>query len=226
MLLTGVLCPYVAHHKIQERTPKWADFDSESTCRTLHVTILSLPRRMTSERNWRSAANSNPLRGRDAVWCFKPPFKTLSSNLPPHHPSPQLCCKMLDDHTLKALFLAGFLVVVSHFLSGYFNLRGDPGVRRFLFVFNAVPKQCCFQLNAIPTAGFSDPILSYFSAAQFTFDGIRMLKEGYEKVICLSLIDSFSTKLTMLLHLDKTGSVQDCQFPKMDSAGYRTSTNR
>ncbi|KAF8488648.1 cytochrome P450 [Russula emetica] len=70
---------------------------------------------------------------------------------------------MLDDLTLKALFFVGFLVVVSLFLSGYFSLRGDP------------------RLDAIPTAGFSDPILSYFSAAQFTFDGIRMLKEGYEK---------------------------------------------
>jgi hypothetical protein len=40
-----------------------------------------------------------------------------------------------------------------------------------------------FQLNAIPTVGFSDPILSYLSAVQFLFDGHRMLKEGYEKVI-------------------------------------------
>ena len=31
-----------------------------------------------------------------------------------------------------------------------------------------------------------------------------MLKEGYEKVICLSLIDPSSIKLRMLLHLDKT----------------------
>lgn len=69
-----------------------------------------------------------------------------------------------------------------------------------------------FQLNAIPTAGFAGPILSYFSAAQFTFDGIRMLKEGYEKVICLSLIHPSSIELTMLLHLDQTGSIQDCQF--------------
>jgi len=37
---------------------------------------------------------------------------------------------MLDDLTLKGLFFAGFLVVVFFFLSGYFNLRGDPGVRR------------------------------------------------------------------------------------------------
>ena len=42
----------------------------------------------------------------------------------------------------------------------------------------------CSQLDAIPTVGFSDPILSYISALQFHFDGVRMLKEGYEKVIC------------------------------------------
>jgi hypothetical protein len=44
-----------------------------------------------------------------------------------------------------------------------------------------------FQLSDIPTVGFSDPILSYLSVVQFTFDGDRMLKKGYERVICLSL---------------------------------------
>ncbi|KAH9169609.1 cytochrome P450 [Lactarius sanguifluus] len=37
------------------------------------------------------------------------------------------------------------------------------------------------QLRAIPTVGFSDPILSYLSFLRFNFDGVRMLKEGYEK---------------------------------------------
>jgi len=37
-------------------------------------------------------------------------------------------------------------------------------------------------LDAIPTVGFSDPILSYFSALRFNFDGVRMLKEGYQKL--------------------------------------------
>ena len=41
-----------------------------------------------------------------------------------------------------------------------------------------------FQLDAITTIGFSDPIFSYLSALQFYFDGVPMLKEGYEKVIC------------------------------------------
>ena len=42
-----------------------------------------------------------------------------------------------------------------------------------------------FQLDAIPTVGFSDPILLYFSALRFWFDDVRMLREGYEKVIHL-----------------------------------------
>jgi hypothetical protein len=42
-----------------------------------------------------------------------------------------------------------------------------------------------YQLDAIPTVGFRDPILSYFSALQFSFDDARMLREGYKKVISL-----------------------------------------
>ncbi|KAH9954865.1 cytochrome P450 [Russula dissimulans] len=72
---------------------------------------------------------------------------------------------MPDD--LRVSFLAGSFVVVSLFISWY--LRRDP------------------LLDAIPTVGFSDPILSYFSALKFNFDGIRMLKEGYEKVVPLPL---------------------------------------
>ncbi len=46
------------------------------------------------------------------------------------------------------------------------------------------------QLNAIPTVGFSDPILSYFTALRFVFDSHSMLKYGYEnlKVIASVLI--------------------------------------
>ncbi|KAH9992090.1 cytochrome P450 [Russula vinacea] len=36
-------------------------------------------------------------------------------------------------------------------------------------------------LDAIPTVGFSDPILSYLSAVRFNYDGVRMLKDGFEK---------------------------------------------
>ena len=52
----------------------------------------------------------------------------------------------------------------------------------------AIPeRRYVFQLDAIPTVGFSDPILSYFSAIRYIFDDIRMLKDGYEKVIALSI---------------------------------------
>ena len=44
----------------------------------------------------------------------------------------------------------------------------------------------CFQIDAIPTVGFSDPILKYFSALRFIFDSVRMFREGYKKVIYLS----------------------------------------
>ncbi|KAI0245478.1 cytochrome P450 [Lactifluus subvellereus] len=36
-------------------------------------------------------------------------------------------------------------------------------------------------LDAIPTVGFSDPILSYLSAFRYLFGGLPILKEGYEK---------------------------------------------
>jgi hypothetical protein len=53
----------------------------------------------------------------------------------------------------------------------------------------------CSQIDAIPTVGFSDPILSYFSALQFNFDGVRMLREGYEKVNCFFLHTSFLVRI-------------------------------
>ena len=43
------------------------------------------------------------------------------------------------------------------------------------------------QVDAIPTVGFSDPIFSYFSAVRYSFDGIRMLREGYKKVMYLPI---------------------------------------
>ncbi|KAI0000312.1 hypothetical protein BJV77DRAFT_382129 [Russula vinacea] len=66
-----------------------------------------------------------------------------------------------DEYTLKLSFLMGFFVLLSLFVSRY--LMRDP------------------MLDAIPTVGFSDPILSYLSAVRFIFDGVRMLKHGYEK---------------------------------------------
>ncbi|KAI0001032.1 cytochrome P450 [Russula vinacea] len=69
---------------------------------------------------------------------------------------------MTDDSPFNgwAVFLAGILVLVT-LLIGWYRKR-DP------------------LLDAIPTVGFSNPILSYFSALRFFFDGVGMLKEGYE----------------------------------------------
>ncbi|KAH9975527.1 cytochrome P450 [Lactifluus volemus] len=67
---------------------------------------------------------------------------------------------MPDDFTSTALFLGGILILVYLFLSWY---RRDP------------------LLDAIPTVGYSDPVLSFISATRYIFDGHRMLKDGYEK---------------------------------------------
>jgi hypothetical protein len=97
---------------------------------------------------------------------------------------------MFDDYTSKESFLAGFLVIVSLFISWY--VRGDPTVRPFPSYTQGPPKWHSltmshrFQLDAVTTIGFSDPILSYLSALQFYFNGVPMLKEGYEKVIWLT----------------------------------------
>ena len=89
---------------------------------------------------------------------------------------------MFDDYS----FLAAFLVVALFFVTQYF--RRDPMVRPSLSCFfHTLNNVTRFQLDAIPTVGFSHPILSYLSALQFCFKSISMLKEGYEKVICLTL---------------------------------------
>ncbi|KAI0292786.1 cytochrome P450 [Russula brevipes] len=87
---------------------------------------------------------------------------------------------MANEYTLRASFLAGLFIVVSLVVNRY--LRRDPLVSPLTvsFVLPLVNVSIP-QLDAIPTTGFSDPILSYFSALRFNFDGIRMLKEGYEK---------------------------------------------
>ncbi|KAH9975530.1 cytochrome P450 [Lactifluus volemus] len=68
---------------------------------------------------------------------------------------------MPDDFTSTALFLGGILILVYLFLSWY---RRDPLV-----------------LSLRITTRFSDPVLSLISAAQYYFDGYRILKDGYEK---------------------------------------------
>ena len=80
-----------------------------------------------------------------------------------------------------------------------------------------------FQIDAIPTVGFSDPILSYFSALRFMFDDVRMLKEGYKKVTTfpLAICTLPRTKLMTLLLIDKTRLIQNCRFSEMDGARFR-----
>jgi len=90
-----------------------------------------------------------------------------------------------DESALRMSFLNVFLVVLSLFIVWYF--RRDPIVRPlFLYMISESLNVTRFQLDAIPTVGFHDPVLSYFSALQFTFDGTRMLREGYNKVIYFS----------------------------------------
>ncbi|KAH9036352.1 cytochrome P450 [Lactarius pseudohatsudake] len=66
---------------------------------------------------------------------------------------------MVDESTLRLSFLAASFFIVFLFASWY---RRDP------------------LLNAIPTVGFSGPILSYYSALRFNIDGLPMLRYGYE----------------------------------------------
>jgi hypothetical protein len=58
----------------------------------------------------------------------------------------------------------------------------------------------CLQLDAIPTVGYSGPILSYLSAFRYNFfDGRTMIKQGYEKVLALASSVYFSLCKLMLL---------------------------
>jgi len=130
-----------------------------------------------------------------------------------------------DELTLSMLFLMGFLVVLSLFISWYFT--HDPKVRSLssysifmLFMNNGY----AYQLDAIPTVGFTDPILSYFSALQFSFDGVRMLREGYKKVIHVYFSYMLHPSLNQtdtFLPKDKTRFIQNCQFSEMDGTGFR-----
>ena len=82
-------------------------------------------------------------------------------------------------------FLAGILVLVSLFTSWH---RKRDSLVGFIISDYSCGSSVDFiwQLGAIPTVGFSNPILSYFSALVLFFDGARMLKNGYESVIITS----------------------------------------
>ena len=77
-----------------------------------------------------------------------------------------------------------------------------------------------FQLDAIPTIGFSDPIFSYLSSLQFYFNCIPKLREGYEKVILLTPY-VLPTYRTDNAPLDKTRSIQNLQISEVDGVGKR-----
>ncbi|KAH9970800.1 cytochrome P450 [Russula compacta] len=69
---------------------------------------------------------------------------------------------MADESTLGIPFLTGILVLISLFIAWYRS-------------WNPL-------LDAIPTIGYSDPLLSYLTAFRYNFfDGIPIVKEGYEK---------------------------------------------
>ena len=88
---------------------------------------------------------------------------------------------MADGSALGVPFLAGIIVLVSLFLIRY--RRGDPLVSRIGLITQANADRWGPQLDAIPTIGYSDPILSYISALRYNFfDGHCMIEEGYRKV--------------------------------------------
>jgi hypothetical protein len=109
-----------------------------------------------------------------------------TSSFPPTH-----CCSMHPDElTLRVSSLLGFFVAFFLLFRRY--IRRDPMVSALAVLFVlSLNNATRFQLDAISTVGFSDPILSYLSALQFNFDGARMLKDGYRKVIGLSLYAPF-----------------------------------
>ncbi len=88
---------------------------------------------------------------------------------------------MVDESTLRLSFLTASFFVICLFASWY---RRDPLVSPTPFPFThlLLIDSGGSQLDAIPTVGFSDPILSYFSALRFIFDGFSMLKYGYRNV--------------------------------------------
>src|SRR5260370_31374519 len=92
---------------------------------------------------------------------------------------------MLDDSTLRLSILVASFFVISLSARWY---RRDPlvgltSLRPPLFIADRRDSQ----LNAIPTVGFSDPILSYLSALRFIYYGLPMLKYWYAKVNAFSL---------------------------------------
>ncbi|KAN0126095.1 cytochrome P450 [Lactarius tabidus] len=88
---------------------------------------------------------------------------------------------MVDDSTL------GLSFIVASFSLSHCWLAGTGGIlssvqHHFILPLSSLINFGGPQLTAIPTVGFSDPILSYFSALRFVFDGLSMLIYGYDKM--------------------------------------------
>ena len=109
-----------------------------------------------------------------------------------------------------ASLLAGIFVMVSLF--SWYRKR-DPLVCRLTSI--SVAKTVNFfnfwQLEAISTVGFSDPILSYFSALRFYVDAARMFKGGYKSVSGFSDTFSCAHLIPVTMRLGPTRVVQGCQ---------------
>jgi hypothetical protein len=133
---------------------------------------------------------------------IKPHGNTNTSTLPWIQPteSKALVLVMIDDSTLRLSFLAASFFLIYLFASwcrrdtlvSFTSWRSSPPL---LIDLDG------FQLDAIPTVGFSNPILSYISALRFKLHATPMLKYGYEKVKCFCFGDIvvFPRKLTYYL---------------------------
>jgi hypothetical protein len=90
----------------------------------------------------------------------------------------QYSCNMpIDDFSLRASFPMGFFLLDS--LSSSACISGV--IKAFCHLIH-IPEHHISSVDPIPT----NLILSYFSAFQSSFDGTRVVKERYEKVIPLS----------------------------------------
>jgi len=96
---------------------------------------------------------------------------------------------MLDDFVPTPVsFLVASFIAVSLFRRVASLFKRDPLVSPISFNLSSPIDLDHSQLDAIPTVGFSDPILSYFTALRFVFDCLPMIEQGYKNVITSVLI--------------------------------------
>ena len=86
---------------------------------------------------------------------------------------------MLQD--LDLTFCASVLAAVFLTIQWYQN-RG-PNVRVCIPFHQSIALvHSSAQLDAIPTIGYSNSLLSYITAVRYLFDGRKLTQEGYDKV--------------------------------------------